>query len=121
LPAWAAERLADVTLTWAIVSMGGIELNPLPAAFMAHLGVGKGLAAFFVFTLLIGAALPVIIDRLLSCGRCMTSLDRVLLVAVGGKEAYARAVLYAALIVGFMPIVINGWTFLVLVQLVNSP
>ncbi len=106
-PLWAAERAADVALTWSILSLGGVEYNPVAAWFVATYGLARGLAYFFAFSVGVGIAAAASVALLLSCRPCMTRIDRSIIDAVGGPEAYGKAVLTAALIVGAAPIAFN--------------
>lgn len=114
IPVWAFERTADVASTWMILSMGGVELNPVPAIFISILGLGPGLLLFLAFTIAVGVMLPFTLEAMMKCRVCTTSIDSAIISAVGGKEAFLKSLLYAALIAGALPLVLNATTILLI-------
>lgn len=110
--AWTAEKVADATLTWIILMMGGVELNPVPAWFIEKLGITKGLLAALGLGLLAGYTLPPIVWALLRCERCKTRLDRVIIPAMGGEVVVFQVLLIVALGLGFLPVALNALTLL---------
>ena len=106
-PLWAIERFIDVALSWIILSLGGVEFNPIAALLIAYLGVTLGLTVFLLVSVAVGLVAALAVVSLLSCRRCLTRIDHVILGVVGGAEAYGRALLIAALLGGGAPIIIN--------------
>ena len=106
-PLWAVERFVDVVLSWVILSLGGVELNPIAALLIAYLGITAGLTVFLFVSVAVGLAAALAVVSLLSCRRCMTRVDHMILGIVGGAEAYGKALLIAALLGGGAPILIN--------------
>ncbi|MDQ7038750.1 MAG: hypothetical protein Q9N26_06080, partial [Aquificota bacterium] len=87
-------------------------LNPVPAVFISLLGLGPGLLLFLAFTIAVGVMLPFTLEAMMRCRVCMTSMDSAVISAVGGRGAFLKSLLYAALIAGALPLVINTTTIL---------
>lgn len=110
--AWTAEKVADATLTWIVLMLGGVELNPVPAWFIEKLGITKGLLVVLGIGLLAGYMLPPIIWALLHCERCKTRFERAIIPAVGGEIVVFQVLLIVALGMGFLPVALNALTLL---------
>ncbi len=105
--AWTSERVADVTLTWLILSLGGVELNPLPRWLIAELGLTPGLIAMLLLTLAAGLLLPVVAWIGVWSRRYRTRLDEALIKALGGEHTAYQVILAVALGLGFFPVAWN--------------
>lgn len=110
--AWALSRVADASLTWAIIELGlGYERNPVAAWFIGRLGLEAGLAVFTAMGIALGVALTRLVPLVLSCRRCRTRLDDALFKALG-VDGVARVILAVALGVGLAPVLLNGFCLL---------
>ena len=114
--AWAAGRLVDAGLTWAIISRGlGYERNPVAAWFIREFGLDLGLALFTAMGIGLGVLLAIVVTRFLLCSWCRTKFDEAMFRALG-VEGVARVILAAALGVSLVPVVINGLCLYALLQ-----
>ena len=107
LMAWASERVADVALTWLILRLGGVELNPLANWLIRELGLDAGLAAMLLLTLAAGVLLPLIAWLGVWSRRYRTRLDEALVKALGGEYTAYQVILALALGLGFFPVAWN--------------
>jgi len=107
LLAWASERVADVALTWLILRLGGVELNPLPRWLIAELGLNLGLAVMLLLTLAAGLLLPIVAWIGVWSRRFRTRLDEELIKALGGEHTAYQVILALALGLGFFPVAWN--------------
>lgn len=105
--AWTSERVADVALTWLILRLGGVELNPLPRWLIAELGLTQGLAAMLLLTLVAGMLLPLVAWLGVWSTKYRTRLDQALIDALGGEETAYQVILAVALGLGFFPVAWN--------------
>ncbi len=107
LMAWASERVADVTLTWLILSLGGVELNPLANWLIRELGLNTGLAAMLLLTLAAGLILPLLAWIGVWSRKYRTRLDEALINALGGEYTAYQVILALGLGLGFFPVAWN--------------